>query len=53
MDYLHYNPVKHGYVTAFAQRPYSAFHRSSCEDGNRGAFLESAVHKFEPRGQGK
>jgi putative transposase len=27
MDYVHYNPVKHGHVTAVAQWPYSTFHR--------------------------
>ena len=27
MDYLHYNPVKHGYVKAVHQWEYSSFHR--------------------------
>jgi putative transposase len=27
LDYIHYNPVKHGYVAAVAQWPYSTFHR--------------------------
>jgi hypothetical protein len=27
MDYVHYNPVKHGHVTALVQWPYSTFHR--------------------------
>ncbi len=27
VDYIHYNPVKHGYVTAVADWPYSTFHR--------------------------
>lgn len=27
MDYLHYNPVKHGYAERVADWPYSAFHR--------------------------
>jgi len=26
-DYIHYNPVKHGLVTAVADWPYSSFHR--------------------------
>ncbi len=26
MDYLHYNPVKHGYVTQVKSWPYSSFH---------------------------
>ena len=27
MDYLHYNPVKHGNVKNVADWPYSSFHR--------------------------
>ena len=27
IDYLHYNPVKHGYVAAVVHWPYSTFHR--------------------------
>ena len=27
VDYVHYNPVKHGYVTRAAQWPHSTFHR--------------------------
>ena len=27
MDYLHYNPVKHGYVKTVSDWPYSSFHR--------------------------
>ena len=27
LDYIHYNPVKHGYVTSVADWPYSTFHR--------------------------
>jgi putative transposase len=27
LDYLHYNPVKHGYVDRVADWPYSSFHR--------------------------
>ena len=26
LDYVHFNPVKHGYVTSVAQWPYSTFH---------------------------
>lgn len=26
-DYIHYNPVKHGYAKAAAKWPYSTFHR--------------------------
>ena len=28
MDYVHFNPVKHGLVTQVADWPYSTFHRS-------------------------
>ncbi|MBI3774512.1 MAG: hypothetical protein HY273_02990 [Gammaproteobacteria bacterium] len=27
IDYIHYNPVKHGYVCAVADWPHSTFHR--------------------------
>lgn len=27
VDYIHYNPVKHGYVTSVVDWPYSSFHR--------------------------
>jgi putative transposase len=27
VDYVHYNPVKHGYVTSLSDWPYSSFHR--------------------------
>ena len=27
MDYVHFNPVKHGYVTFARDWPYSTFHR--------------------------
>lgn len=27
MDYIHYNPVKHGYVSQVRDWPYSSFHR--------------------------
>ncbi|NHI00795.1 transposase [Oceanimonas sp. MB9] len=27
VDYIHYNPVKHGYVNAVKDWPYSSFHR--------------------------
>jgi len=27
MDYVHYNPVKHGHVTFARDWPYSTFHR--------------------------
>jgi putative transposase len=27
MDYLHFNPVRHGHVTAVRDWPHSSFHR--------------------------
>lgn len=27
VDYIHFNPVKHGYVTRVGDWPYSSFHR--------------------------
>ncbi len=30
MDYLHFNPVKHGYVTSTKNWPHSTFHRYVC-----------------------
>jgi putative transposase len=27
LDYIHYNPVKHGYASSAAEWPYSSFHR--------------------------
>ena len=27
LDYIHFNPVKHGYVTRVGDWPYSSFHR--------------------------
>jgi len=32
MDYLHYNPVKHGYVRRVADWPFSSFHRLVAQD---------------------
>ncbi|RMG35381.1 MAG: transposase [Gammaproteobacteria bacterium] len=34
LDYVHYNPVKHGHVTRVADWPYSSFHR----DVSRGLY---------------
>jgi putative transposase len=28
VDYIHFNPVKHGYVKEVREWPYSSFHRS-------------------------
>jgi REP-associated tyrosine transposase len=27
VDYIHYNPVKHGHIAQVADWPYSSFHR--------------------------
>lgn len=53
LDYLHFNPVKHGYVQNVADWPYSTFHRlvkkgiyfpnwggTGCEDLEEGDFGE-------------
>ena len=32
MDYVHYNPVKHGYVARVKDWPYSSFHRAVREN---------------------
>jgi putative transposase len=31
MDYVHFNPVKHGHVQRVAEWPYSTFHRLVAE----------------------
>ena len=37
VDYIHYNPVKHGHVTKVADWPYSSFHR----------FVERGLYNLE------
>lgn len=32
LDYLHFNPVKHGHVQRVADWPYSTFHRLVAQD---------------------
>ncbi len=46
VDYIHYNPVKHGYVTKPADWPYSTFHRYVCE----GAYPADWGSPLEERG---
>ena len=47
LDYLHWNPVKHGYVSQVADWPWSTFHRLVSEGfypegwGGRGGGSES------------
>jgi putative transposase len=42
LDYLHWNPVKHGYVTRVADWPYSTFHR----------FVREGIYPQDWGGQG-
>jgi len=44
MDYLHYNPVKHGYVTTVRDWPYSSFHRLA----NKGWYSSDWGSDFNP-----
>ncbi len=47
LDYIHYNPVKHGWVKAPKDWPYSSFHRYV----NQGYYPHSwaaPAHHFEP-----
>jgi putative transposase len=37
IDYIHYNPVKHGHVTKVADWPYSSFHR----------YVESGIYQHD------
>jgi putative transposase len=46
-DYIHYNPVKHGYVTAPIHWPYSSFHRFVREGGYQADWGNSAM-EFDP-----
>ena len=43
MDYIHYNPVKHGYVTSVKDWPFSSFHR----DIDAGVYNENWGCKIE------
>ena len=53
MDYIYWNPVKHGYVTRVADWQYSTFHR----DVKAGLYPESwgggDAPTFEPTGFGE
>ena len=44
MDYMYYNPVKHGYVTSVKEWPYSSFHR----DVAAGVFSEDWGSEIDP-----
>ena len=43
IDYIHYNPVKHGYVERVADWPYSTFHR----------FVQAGVYAEDWTGSGE
>jgi putative transposase len=43
MDYIHYNPVKHGYVNRVADWPHSTFHR----------YVEAGVYPHDWAGNGE
>jgi putative transposase len=43
MDYIHYNPVKHGHATHVADWPYSTFHR----------YVEAGVYPNDWAGNGE
>ncbi len=50
MDYIHYNPVKHGYLTKVSDWPHSSFHRAVKEGlypPDWGAFEPESVHRME------
>jgi putative transposase len=44
MDYLHYNPVKHGWVDRVSDWPYSSFHRWM----RRGVYTPDWGHALKP-----
>jgi len=46
-DYIHYNPVKHGYVKAPVDWPYSSFHRF-VREGKYPANWGSTIMEFDP-----
>jgi len=50
MDYIHFNPVKHGLVARAADWPYSSFHRAV----KAGLYpLEWASTSVEPENTGE
>lgn len=54
VDYIHYNPVKHGFVSRVADWPYSSFHRyvrQGLLPADWAGIVEGARSSFgEPRG---
>jgi putative transposase len=50
MDYIHFNPVKHGFVADVADWPYSSFHRAVC-NGIYPAGWGSSGHELDEAGE--
>ena len=50
LDYIHYNPVKHGLITRVCDWPYSSFHRfveRGCYSEDWGGEVSVEVHNME------
>jgi len=47
VDYIHFNPVKHGYVKAAVDWPHSSFHRF-VRAGKYPANWGNALMEFDP-----
>jgi putative transposase len=52
MDYIHYNPVKHGLVERVADWPHSTFHRY-VRQGVYGMGWAGIINEQEPEGFGE
>lgn len=53
MDYLHWNPVKHGYVREVADWPFSSFHRLMVAGIYPPNWGENAINEAEARNFGE
>ncbi len=57
IDYVHYNPVKHGYVNKVADWPYSSFHRFVAKNiyplDWGGGDMKNEQSRFNPSGYGE
>jgi putative transposase len=47
MDYIHFNPVKHGFVERLEDWPFSSFHRSLAQEVYLAEWLNSDAAPFE------
>jgi len=47
MDYLHWNPVKHGYVRKVVDWPFSSFHRLVAQGVYPSDWCEAEMDKVE------